>query len=52
MGKKSKKNVLITDGGTIVSNKDIHSNIFVILCRALTIAIALLGVAALILGNL
>ena len=52
MSKKTKSNVLITDDGTIVNNKDTHSLIFVILCRILTVTIALLGVAALVLGNM
>ena len=51
MSKKNNKNVLINDDGTIVDNKSTQALIFVILCRILTVCLALLGVAAFIKGN-
>jgi hypothetical protein len=51
MGKKDNKNVLIHDDGTIVDNKSTQTLIFVVLCRILTVCLALLGLAAFIKGN-
>ncbi len=52
MTEHSKKNMLITDEGTYVNKKEIHSLIFVTLCRILTIALAILGVVAFVKGNM
>ena len=46
MKDKKKKNILITDEGTYVNKKEIHSFIFVTLCRIYTIALIIVGVVA------
>lgn len=52
MTEKTKKNMLITDDGTYVNKKEVHSLIFVILCRIFTIILAILGVVAFVTGNM
>ena len=50
MTEKKKKNMLITDEGTYINKKEIHSRIFVALCRIYTIALIIVGVVAFVTG--
>ncbi len=50
--KKDSSNHFIDDQGLIVSNKERHTAFFVTLCRILTFAMIVLGVIALVVGNM
>ena len=50
MTDKKKKNMFITDEGTYVNKKEIHSLIFVTICRIYTIALIIVGVIAFVKG--
>ena len=41
-----KKDTLISDDGVTVSHKRIHISIFVLLCRILSVVLAVLGILA------
>ncbi len=43
MRKLSKEDLFISDSGVIASKKRLHISIFVIICRILTIILAILG---------
>ncbi len=45
------KNVLISDEGITTSKKHIKVNLFVFLCRAVSVALAILGLLAFVKGN-
>ncbi len=47
----SKKHVLISDDGVVKTNKHIHINVFVTLCRVVSLILAIVGVLAFIEGN-
>ena len=51
MVKKPQKKVVISDSGVITSKKDIHAFHFVLLCRLLSIALAIIGILAFVEGN-
>ena len=50
--KKGSNSHFIDDQGLIVSNKERHTAFFVTFCRILTFAMIILGVIALIVGNM
>ena len=45
------KNVLISDDGITTTRKHIKVNLFVFLCRAVSLALAALGILAFVKGN-
>ncbi|MBQ7614688.1 MAG: hypothetical protein IJU77_06545 [Butyrivibrio sp.] len=51
MAKKQDKDQFISDSGIITTNKTTHITIFVFLCRAVSVVLAVLGVLAFIEGN-
>lgn len=44
------KEVLISDSGIKTTNKPLHINIFVILCRAISVILIILGILAFVKG--
>jgi hypothetical protein len=51
MQKNSHKDMLISDSGVTKTNKTLHISLFVFLCRALSVILAILGALALYKGN-
>jgi hypothetical protein len=51
MVRNKKSNVLISDDGITTTRKNIHVNLFVFLCRAVSAALAILGLLAFLKGN-
>ena len=49
---KEPKDHLITDEGVIKNVKTTQATVFVVFCRILTIVMAILGIVALIVGNM
>ena len=48
---KKKHDVLISDHGVTTTNKVLHEKIFVFICRALSVVLAILGILAFAYGN-
>lgn len=51
MPDNSPKSQLISDSGVIDSKKELHTKIFVTLCRIMSLALSIIGILAFIEGN-
>lgn len=51
MARGKKEKLLISDHGVIVTKKNIHISVFIIICRVLTVVLAVLGILAFVKGN-
>lgn len=51
MPSKKEKDILISDFGVTTSNKKVRTSLFVFICRALSLILAILGLLAFIKGN-